>query len=187
MKKKAKQVIFSVWGDKKAPATYWSDIGHLAEMIGYALEGSMTGYRTECYHMSTIAVQQVKEKFGQARVYCVLGNAENVARKWNREHKTTQLHNDGNVTLSVSCASRPTNEFCRQCCVEDAKWYRHVYRTFVSLVPHYKDAIVGAADMGELLYDSFEEMKAAQESSTLFTEEEFREIYGVTKDDLQAG
>jgi len=65
------QIYYSFWGtEKEEHKNYFTDIGIIADWIGYALVGARTNAFTgEIITISNIRVMQTKEKFGSPRVY----------------------------------------------------------------------------------------------------------------------
>ena len=137
-----KQVMHQFYDAKKRE--YFLHIQAIAAFIAARLQ-----YQSpECNEnmpVSTIRIDQHKEKFGDVRIYCTLADAELVRCMWKIRH--TQL-------------PRPTmpDTFKDECWLHDARHYRRCYRDMVSLVPHYKDAIINAADHYELLYDDVDKL-----------------------------
>lgn len=140
------QVRYSSWYDKTAPENYWNDISSIAEILGYMLEGSITGFGgRRRQRVSTISVGQVKEKFGSIRAYCTLASEELVNEKWENDPR-------------AEGTTGPTDEYKQKCLEDDAVWYRHTYQTLTKLLPHYHSAITDAADYPGLLCETKEEL-----------------------------
>jgi hypothetical protein len=97
--------------------------------------------------VSTIMIDQHKEKFGDVRIYCTLANNELVRCMWKVNH------------LSLPRPAMPET-FKDECWLHDAQYYRRCYRDMVSLVPQYENAIIDAADHGELLHDDVAKLDA---------------------------
>lgn len=99
--------------------------------------------------VSTIRVDQSKEKFWYARVYCELADDGLVTDKWLVEHER-----------EVDCEA-PTPEFRAKCFKRDAFHYRQVYLDMMKLVPvRLHKRIRDAADYHELLFDNVVEVDA---------------------------
>jgi len=91
--------------------------------------------------VSTIRVDQYKEKFWYARIYCELAAPELVKAKWN-EHKEGE----------------PTPEFVAKCLLHDARHYRKCYLDMVELAPDLRGKICAQADYPELLAESLDKI-----------------------------
>lgn len=121
--------------------------------------------------VSTIKVDQHKEKFFYVRVYCKLAHKDLVTAKWEwmRANEETvarvpkKYFPDGFVS-----GSEPTQEFVDRCLKGDAIHYRKVYMQMVELQPHLNARICAQADYAELLYRDYEE--ACQRLDQLTTE-----------------
>jgi hypothetical protein len=136
------QIRFFDFNDKRAPREYWSHINDIADLVAHRLCGMGSTYEHVGCTSTTILVQQHKEKFGGARVYCILADASLVAAAWK---------NDGN-------ADAPSEEFIHMCRVRDAKHYRETYRMVFGLCPQYYSAVRYDADYPALLCETREEL-----------------------------
>lgn len=179
------QIHYTNWADELAPGheNYWWMVGTIADWIGYALEGSIHGCRQEPQFLSTIAVRQTKEKFGEVRCYCHLADTSSVQKKYDEKVKALLAKNEAyfkwkNGELDPdsrgypqpwtieSYESRypleiPTREdFVQERVLEDAQWYRQVYLDAIKLWPPYEKAITGAADHWEYFFKTEEELEA---------------------------
>lgn len=179
------QAHYHHWDDQLSPGdeNYWWMIGTIAEWIGYALEGSIHGCYSEPYYMSTIAVAQTKEKFGEVRAYCTLAQSSAVQRFYDKEIARINADNQRyvmwkNGELDINSRDYPSEflikhyndaypkcvptleEFTEARMLEDAKWYRQVYMDAIKLWPRYARAILNAADFSEFLHQTLEELDA---------------------------
>jgi len=173
------QIYYNNWNDKLAPGdeNYWWMISTIASWIGYALEGSIHGWQTDPYFISTISVRQVKEKFGEVRIYCSFAHPPAVQQFYD---KAVARINDANRRYDEWKSGRlmpgmknypskymikvyneayprqtPTlDEFTTTRMFEDAKWYRQVYNEAMKLWPQYAKALSIAADFCELLHQT---------------------------------
>ena len=91
--------------------------------------------------LSTIAISQTKEKFGEARVYVDIANFERVEDLW-RAHGQS---------------GEPTGDFINLRRISDMKHYHYIYRMITQLFPQYKKAIVSGADYIEWTFSTFKE------------------------------
>jgi len=140
----SQQVRYYGWGSNKDHPTYFEDIGRIAEWIAWALEAQETGFNRVPQQMSTIAVEQCKEKFGAVRVYCSLASEAKVQTAWRLHLKERRI--------AGSMSPKPNKlEFVRLREIEDMRWYRKIYRGAVSLWPHYMSAIIDDADFPYLV------------------------------------
>lgn len=87
--------------------------------------------------VSTIHVDQHKNKFDMVVVYCKLAEPNLVSEAWAA---------DGNN-------GDPSDEFAGKCMVHDAQIYRSAYRKMLFLAPQYKEMTLGRPDYGYLLHD----------------------------------
>lgn len=138
-----KQVMFGNWTDKSAPKQYWRDVTAVAMFIASALQHPTPPCNSRNPRMSTIVVQQHKEKFGAANVYCQLADINMVADKWAQAGKQGE----------------PSEEFIYSCFVHDAQVYRNAYMQMIDLVPHYKNMICARADYYELLFTTKQQLE----------------------------
>ena len=168
------QIRYHQWGTNKDHPNYFSDVETIAQWIAWALEAQQTGWGKNPHQMSTIAVQQHKEKYGSARVYCMLRAPEKVDREWRA--RLRQWRAEG------SQGQRPRKEsFERECEIRDMRWYRQVYRSAVSLWPHYMSAIMDDADY-PLLVGSIEEAVQALHNGVI-TKREWDKYRSAMQDD----
>lgn len=91
--------------------------------------------------MSTIAVHQTKDKFGEVVVYCGLADEGEVLNKW---------HEGCNV-------GPPSKSFIEKCWTHDARLYRARYLEMIELVPQHEAAIRARPDYPYLLVRTKEE------------------------------
>jgi hypothetical protein len=120
--------------------------------------------------VSTIHVDQHKEKFWYVRVYCRLADDSLVTKKWLAERRQEA---DGEV---------PSAEFRERCLHHDAIHYRVVHRDMARLVhPRLHKRILSQADYFELLYDDVNSLQQnlARMGDLTF----FRERWKVGTDD----
>jgi hypothetical protein len=126
-------------------------IGPLAAMIGarlnYVLPRCNSARGGEKL-VSTILVEQHKEKFWYVRVYCKLADETMVTNKW-----LDALHWASNTDPPL-----PTDDFRARCFRHDALHYRRVYLDAVKVIPRLKHRITAFADYGELLFDNPQEL-----------------------------
>jgi hypothetical protein len=111
---------------------------------------------------STIQVQQHKEKFFYARVYCTLAHPDLVKAKWDwlRANRQAMAHKPVRYCKfpeDMTLADPPAN-FASQCLLHDAIHYRRVYLDMVALQPQLRGKICSQADCSELLYATYEEL-----------------------------
>lgn len=111
------------------------DIDTIAQWIGYALEGCIHGFNLRRRASSTIRVEQTKEKFGEARVYCRLADEDLVREEWEKDN--------------LGLVSAP---FARKCLQWDRFHYNQVYADAQRLFPQYTREITGAADFKHLTH-----------------------------------
>lgn len=180
-----KQIYYSNWSNKleEGHENYWSDISDISIMIGNDLIGpyQMNYYLSKeddyLKQLSSIAVLQTKEKFGEVRVYCRLGcesiiqkkyssHASEVARK-NKEW--SDFMKDGTKPSSYSrwweksmrekypIVPDDFEEFKDKEVFSDIMHYRNVYFKYIRLLPHYELAIRSGADHPEYLMESKED------------------------------
>lgn len=117
--------------------------------------------------VSTIRVDQHKEKFFYARVYCSLAAKDLVKEKWQWMRKNyeflSKMRSHYVPDLALANAEETTDEepsvsFIARCVKRDAIHYRQVYLDMVSLQPHLHDKICSQADHRELLFPSLLEL-----------------------------
>lgn len=104
--------------------------------------------------VSTIYVEQHKEKFGEVRVYCTLAYPQLVKAKWDWMKANPELRKM--LTLKhfapdLTECEDPTSEFTARCRLHDAIHYRKVYMEMITLVPTHSGKVCNNADFGELL------------------------------------
>jgi len=111
--------------------------------------------------VSTISVDQHKNKFDDVRVYCNLAQPALVRQKWlwlkENQHLKSEIRSFYFPNIDVS-ADEPTDEFLDRCIKHDAMYYREVYEDMVALQPHLRGKICRAADHTELLYGTLQEV-----------------------------
>jgi hypothetical protein len=91
--------------------------------------------------VSTIKVDQHKEKFWYARVYCTLADESMIVTKW-VACRTPGAENED-----------PTPEFVARCLRFDALHYRKCYMDAVKIIPRMRKRLVNQADYRELLFE----------------------------------
>jgi hypothetical protein len=141
MNEDIKQVLYSSWGT--GPKQYWSDISSIAFFISASLQHPVPPGISMVETCSTIQIASYKEKFGCIRIYCHFADEELVEREWIRQ---------GNVNKEIS------TEFKFKCLLHDAAHYRKCYFKMIDLFPHYRLAIVSAADHYELLFQDYNDL-----------------------------
>lgn len=123
-------------------------VGPLAAFIGarlnYILPRCNSAHRGG-KSVSTILVEQHKEKFWYARVYCTLAAEGMVLAKWHAERL-------------VGDNSDPTPEFVAKCLRADAIHYRNCYMDAVKIIPRMRKRIIAQADYRELLFANAQEL-----------------------------
>lgn len=117
----------------------------IAARLNYILPRCNSGVRGG-KPVSTIAVDQHKEKFWYVRIYCELADPGLVDAKWQAEHP------DDALVLA------PTQEFKDKCLRADAIHYRNCYLDAVKLVPRLHRRIIAQADYHELLLADVDEL-----------------------------
>ena len=143
------QIFYGMWGqEKEEHSRYFEDISDIAEWIAWGLEAQCSGWRDSPTQMSTIAVNQHKEKYGTVRVYCSLSAHNKVQKLWAAERRAIRSRNKRDGT---DFPLPEKGEFLKKRDREDAKWYRYVYRKAVACWPHYERAITAAAEYPHLL------------------------------------
>jgi len=120
------------------------DIDDIAALIGYALEGCIHGFSRKRHAVSTIRVEQTKQKFDTCRVYCTLADEELVREKWCHE---SPQNSETNVP----------DEYTAKCLMHDIRHYNRTYAMMIRLVPEYSDAITSCADFPHLLATTSQE------------------------------
>lgn len=127
------QKFFPFTDESNRRDPYWRRVSAAAAMIGARLQYPMP----RCNGVgivSTIKVDQHKEKFGCVRVYCCLA-----------DHTLIEKANDERVRAGKLAQERDV--FLER----DARHYRLVYLDAVSLAPDLQVAICSGADYPELL------------------------------------
>lgn len=137
-------------GHERKDCTWTTEELHLISRMA-AFVGARLNYvvppcgprRTANRLVSTIKVDQHKEKFFWARVYCNFADRELVEQKWNDEKREGEL----------------SWEFIDSCFRNDAWHYRTVYLDMLAITPpKFHPRIRGQADYSELLFDDVSEM-----------------------------
>jgi hypothetical protein len=122
-------------------------IGPMAAFVGARLQHP----RLECNgrnpRISTIRVEQYKEKFWYARIYCTLAEEDEVKAKWRAEGRL----------------GAPNEDFFARCMLHDARYYRKCYLEMVKLIPRLKRRLCAQADYSVLLMDTVQEAEACIE------------------------
>lgn len=127
------QIRYCSWGDLRAPKSYWHDVSRIAAFIAARLQHPNPRCNGINPRISTIRVDQHKEKFGEPRVYCILASDDLV----------TAAIVEKNLYV--------TPENVDKCLLHDAVHYRRTYLDMIALAPHYRDIIIGGASYWELL------------------------------------
>jgi hypothetical protein len=121
----------------------WFDpAGTIAMFIAAALQHPNPPCNGRNPRVSTIFVDQHKNKFGQVVVYCKLAYPDLVMAKWVEEG------NDG----------EPTPHYVDKCRIHDAEHYRAAYLSMTKLVPQHEKIILARPDYGYLLFRTAEEL-----------------------------
>jgi hypothetical protein len=155
-------------------------IGPIAAFIGTRLNSRWTRCSAPKYagkQMTTIKVDQYKEKFWYVRIYCDLAEPELVQELWGLQGK------DG----------LPTLEFSRECFRRDARHYRKCYMEMIEIIPRLKEKIRSQADHHELLCDDavhmeklIDELMVEECAPNVDNLQHYRNKYGVeTNDELK--
>lgn len=140
-----KQVYHSSDVDPLRPYNYFDEIELISKFIGASLITSYVDVRWEGsnfirgFESTTIELDQAKEKFGTARVYCYLGARELVMNEFRK----------------LSNVSFP--EFHFRCLLRDARHYRKVYHDALKLWPYYGYAIFTCASYPYMLHENIDE------------------------------
>lgn len=111
--------------------------------------------------VSTILVEQHKEKFFYIRVYCKLAEPGMVKAKWDwiRAHQEMKSKIPSSYFPSDDVSEpEPTQAFIDKCFRRDAFHYRRVYLDAVKVIPRLKRRIIAQADYRELLFDNPQEL-----------------------------
>jgi len=154
--KDVEQIHHECWGN--GGEEYWRDITCISEFIAARLQYPLPRCNGRVPRMSTIVVEQYKEKFGDVRIYCTLAHEGEVAKAW-AEKK------------GFPTDEEPSSEFVKECFERDARVYRSAYIDMINLVPQYKRAIKSCATYDDLLYDSFEDLCALFDADSALLEE----------------
>lgn len=156
-------------------------IGPIAAFIGTRLN-SQWGMCSAPHHvgkpMTTIRVDQYKDKFWYVRIYCELADPDLIQQLWELDGK------DG----------YPTIDFSQECLRRDARHYRKCYMEMIEIIPRLKDKIRAQADYRELLCDDassmeklIDELMATECAPNVDNLQHYRNRYGVeTNDELKA-
>lgn len=123
--------------------------------------------------VSTIKVDQHKEKFWKVRVYCDLADPDLVQKKWtwlkDRQKRIDagekfywRMHREAYKML-VDGGDEAPPEFFARCVLHDSIHYREVYMDMVQLRPHLRDRICSEADHSILLHEKVEEVHVPDE------------------------
>ncbi len=118
--------------------------GTIAMFIASALQHPRPPCNGRSSRVSTIRVEQHKNKFNNVIVYCELANANLVSEAWAEE---------GN-------SGPPPGEFINKCRLHDARLYRSVYHKMLFLAPGYREMMFNWADYGYLLFDGVVDLEA---------------------------
>jgi hypothetical protein len=111
--------------------------------------------------VSTIKVDQHKEKFWKVRVYCDLAAPGLVKQKWEwykANFEVMKQRPSRYFPHIDTTAEEPSPEFFDRCVKGDAMYYREVYMEMVELQPHLRSKICSEADHTELLFGSLQEL-----------------------------
>lgn len=132
----------------------------IAARLNYVLPRCNSAHRGGKY-VSTINVDQHKEKFWYTIVYCTLAEEGMVLTKWLAERAREADGED------------PSPEFMAKCLRTDALHYRRCYLDAVKIIPRMRKRIVSRADYRELLFvdgkelsDHIDELAAADVDTT---------------------
>lgn len=112
--------------------------------------------------VSTIGVDQHKEKFWMCRIYCTLADPELVKQKWCwlKGHAELRKANPYYMPQGDFEGDEPTQAFKDACLKHDAMHYRRCYIDMVALVPRLRQRVCSQADYFELLFDNVAELDA---------------------------
>lgn len=193
------QIYYSNWSNelKEGHENYWSDISDISVMIGNDLIGpyQMNYYLSKdddyLKQLSSIAVLQTKEKFGEVRVYCRLGCETIIQNKYSK-HVSETVRKNKEWSDFLKGGVKPKNyskwweksmrdkyplkpeeasDFWQKEIFSDIMHYRNTYLKYIRLFPHYEMAIRSGADHSEYLIDSKEEAIKYIEKEKLRLEE----------------
>lgn len=160
--------------DCKEDARNFELIGPIAAFIGARLQypcPQINGQGNPW--VSTIAVDQHKEKFWKVRVYCDLADPDLVTKKWKwlkeRQRRIDEgeqfywrMHHEAHKML-IEGGDEPPPEFFARCVLYDSIHYRRVYMDMVQLLPHLRARICNEADHGILLHESLQDVNVPDE------------------------
>ncbi len=118
--------------------------GTIAMFIAAALQHPNPEGNGRHSRISTIRVDQHKNKFDQVVVYCTLAAHDLVDKACVAERDES---------------NNPTVEFIKKCRRHDAVHYRRCYLEMLSLVPQFRDMLWARPDYGYLLLDTKEEIR----------------------------
>lgn len=118
--------------------------GTMAMFIAAALQHPNPPCNGRGRRMSTIYVDQHKNKFNMTVVYCTLAEENEVSEAWAEEG------HDGD----------PSDDFRGKCMLRDAQVYRSSYRKMMFLAPQHKELLFPRADYGYLIADDVSEAYA---------------------------
>ena len=190
-KKRTRQVSYSSWYDKlkSGHENYWKDISSIAQLLAFSLEAGYRDYNGKSRPLSSITVEQYKEKFGTPRVYCTFGNSflvnseykyeckiideKNIAyEEWLSSKDDDSLNKKKYMPWTISVYEsgkyplpKPSlTEFTKKCIVRDAQWYRTTYLDIIGLFPKYEKVIRSGASYSELLFESVEKVNEYYDS-----------------------
>ena len=125
--------------------TTYHPSGAIAMFIASALQHPNPECNGRQRRISTIKVDQHKNKFDQVVVYCTLAHPDLVDTACDRER-------------GEDC--EPTTEFVKKCMFHDAVHYRKCYMQMLQLVPQHRGMILSRPDYGYLLCDKKEDIAA---------------------------
>ena len=179
------QIYYSNWANKLQGGheNYWSDISDISIMIGNDLIGpyQMNYFLSEdedyLRQMSSIAVIQTKEKFGEVRVYCRVGCEFIIQKKYsNHASKIAEKNKswadfmkngvkprghsvwwEKEMRKSYPLHPEDPEAFFKREVESDIMHYRNTYLKYIGLLPHYEKAIISGADHPEWLMRTKEE------------------------------
>jgi hypothetical protein len=156
----------------EATARKWRDYD-LSGVIAMFIASALQHPNPECNgrrRMSTIKVDQHKNKFGRARVYCTLADENEVNEQWAEEE------NEG----------LPTEEYRKRCFYEDALVYRTAYEYMAFLVPQHKDVFKSTADYPILIIDTIEHLDEYLEVNAEYVDKICDKYYSSNANELKA-
>jgi hypothetical protein len=179
------QVYYSNWSDKLEVGhdDYWSDISNLSVMIGndligpYQMNYFLSADDDYLKQISSIAVIQTKEKFGEVRVYCRLGCKFIIQKKYsNHASKIAEKNKswadfikngikpkgyspwwEKSMRDNYPLSPEEPEAFFKRELESDIMHYRNTYLKYINLLPHYEKAIVSGADNQKWLFRTKEE------------------------------